>query len=89
MAPKEHSSSPTRDTSADPELSGAEQRTHALGEALLAKDRMGYEIESQTDFEAVIFTPSPRRWLWTRTGHANDRLVMTVDDECRVTTRRR
>jgi len=89
MATTEHSSSPRRDAPADPGLGGAEQRKRALDEALLVKDRMGYEIESQTDFEAVIFTPSPRRWLWTRTGHANDRLVMTVDDECRVTTRRR
>jgi hypothetical protein len=78
----------SRGDSAGPALVGVEQKQHAFGEALLAKAELGYEVESQTDFEAVVFTPSPRRWLRTRAGRDNDRLIVTIDDECQVTTRR-
>jgi hypothetical protein len=87
MATTPHSSLPTRGVSF--ESVGGEERKRALAEALVAKGELGYEIESQTDFEAVIFTPSPRRWLGTRAGQVNDRLIVTMNDDCRVTTRRR
>lgn len=88
VAPTPQSTSPVREVP-EPRSVDLEQRQHAFGEALIAKAELGYEIESQTDFEAIVFTPSPRRWLWTRAGRANDRLIVTINDECHVTTRRR
>jgi hypothetical protein len=89
MATTPHLSSPTRGVSLEPAPVGNEERKRALADALVAKGELGYEIESQTDFEAVIFTPSPRRWLRTRAGRVNDRLIVTMNDDCRMTTRRR
>lgn len=89
MATTSHSSSPVLDAPAEDEPVSLEQRKLAFADALLVKGRLGYEVESQSDFEAVIFTPSPRRWMGTRAGKENDRLIMTMNDTCQMTMRRR
>ena len=88
MARTPPSPSTGRDILASPEPVG-DERQRALALALVAKTELGYEVESKADFEAVIFSPSPRRWLRTRPGRENDRLVVSVNDDCQVTTRRR
>jgi hypothetical protein len=89
MATTSLSPSPVRAGSVEDEPVSLEERKVAFADALLVKDRLGYEVESRTDFEAVIFTPSPRRWLGTRAGTENQRLVMTMNDQCHMTMRRR
>ena len=61
-------SHPPSEASAEPELGSDEQRSHVLADTLATKLRLGYEIESETEFGAVIFSPSPRRWLGIRAG---------------------
>jgi hypothetical protein len=89
MATASHSPSPVRAGSVEDEPVSFEQRKLAFADALVVKSRLGYEVESQSDFEAVIFSPSPRRWLGTRAGKKNQRLVMTMDGACQTTMRRR
>jgi hypothetical protein len=57
-----------------------EQRKHLLAYVLATKHRMGYEIESESEFGAVIFTPSPRRWLRTRKGRENERITVSIGE---------
>jgi hypothetical protein len=58
-----------------------EQRKQLLAYVLATKHQMGYEIESETEFGAVIFTPSPRRWLRTRTGQDNERITIRIRED--------
>jgi hypothetical protein len=48
------------------------------------KLRLGYEVLSETEFGAVVCTPSPRRWFWTRTGRENQHLNITIDETGRT-----
>jgi hypothetical protein len=64
-----------------PELGSDEQRTDVLADILAMKHRLGYEIESQTEFGAVIFTPSPRRWLGIRKGTDNQRFTIQIKED--------
>jgi hypothetical protein len=89
MATASHSPSRAPAVPVEDEAVSSEQRKLAFADALGLKSRLGYEIESQSDFEAVIFSPSPRRWLGTRAGKENQRLIMTMDDACDMTMRRR
>lgn len=89
MATTSHSTSSVLDAPAEDEPVSIEQRKSTFADALVVKERLGYEVESQSDFEAVIFTPSPRRWLGTRAGKENTRLVMELDEACQMTMRRR
>ena len=52
-------SHPPSEASAEPELGSDEQRSHVLADTLATKLRLGYEIESETEFGAVICTPKP------------------------------
>ena len=45
------------EASVEPELGSDEQRMHLLADVLAMKLRLGYEIESETDFAAVVFSP--------------------------------
>jgi hypothetical protein len=54
---------------------------HVLADTLEMKLRLGYEIESETEFGAVIFSPSPRRWLGIRKGQDNQRFTIEINDD--------
>jgi hypothetical protein len=56
------------------------ERKRTLEKVLAKQLRLGYEIESQAEFGAVVFTPSPRRWLWTRKGRENQRITVAIDE---------
>lgn len=74
-------SQPSAEASLEPELGSPEQRTGLLAELLAMKLRLGYEIESETDFAAVIFSPSPRRWLRMRKGQDNQRFAIRIGED--------
>ena len=74
-------SHPDPEASAEPELGSDEQRMHVLADTLEMKLRLGYEIESETEFGAVIFSPSPRRWLGIRKGLDNQRFTIEINDD--------
>lgn len=67
--------------SAEPELGSDEQRIHVLADLLATKLRLGYEIESETEFGAVFFSPSPRRWLGIRKGPDNQRFTIQINED--------
>ena len=69
------------EASAESELGSDEQRIHVLANILAMKHRLGYEIESETEFGAVIFSPSPRRWLGIRKGVDNQRFTIQINEE--------
>jgi hypothetical protein len=69
------------EVSVELELGSDEQRMHVLADILAMKLRLGYEIESETEFGAVIFSPSPRRWLGIRKGLDNQRLTIQIDED--------
>ncbi len=58
----------------------SEQRRELLSDVLAMKLRLGYEVVSETEFGAVVCTPSPRRWLRTRTGRENQQLSIAIDE---------
>jgi hypothetical protein len=69
------------EASAEPELGSDEQRIDLLADVLAMKLRLGYEIESETEFAAVIFSPSPRRWLGMRKGQDNQRFAIQIGED--------
>jgi hypothetical protein len=69
------------EASVELELGSDEQRMHVLADVLAMKLRLGYEIESETEFGAVIFSPSPRRWLGIRKGQDNQRFTIQIDED--------
>ena len=69
------------EASAEPELGSDEQRLHVLADILTLKLRLGYEIESEAEFGAVIFSPSPRRWLGIRKGIDNQRFTIQINED--------
>jgi hypothetical protein len=75
-------------SSADPPGDTIDQRRQALVEAIAMKRRLGYEVESETEFGAVVFTPSPRRWLGMRDGRENQRLTIAINARSETTTSR-
>ena len=65
---------------APPSEGDSPKRRKALLASILAtKLRLGYELESETEFGAVVCTPSPRRWLWMRKGRKNQLVNIAVD----------
>jgi len=73
-------SSPPPEASGPPVTDSSARRRHVLADVLAKKLRLGYELVSETEFGAVVCTPSPRRWLRTRTGRKNPHLNITVDE---------
>jgi hypothetical protein len=69
------------EASVEPELGSDEQRIDLLADVLAMKLRLGYEIESETEFAAVIFSPSPRRWLGMRKGQDNQRFAIQIGED--------
>ena len=63
-----------------PEAVSPLERKNILEKVLAKRLRLGYEVESQTEFGGVVFTPSPRRWLGTRSGRENERLTIEIDE---------
>lgn len=72
---------PSAEASVEPERGSDEQRRRLLAYVLATKHHMGYEIQSETEFGAVIFTPSPRRWLRMRKGQANERMTIKIKED--------
>ena len=72
--------SPVSVTALAPEAVSPLERKSILEKVLAKQLRLGYEIESQTESGAVVFTPSPRRWLGTRNGRKNERLTIEIDE---------
>jgi hypothetical protein len=70
--------------SSTPVACSAAQRRRLLSDVLATKLRLGYEVLSETEFSAVVRTPSPRRWLWTRSGRANPHLNIAIDEAGRT-----
>ena len=58
-----------------------EQPIHVLADTLATKLRLGYEVESETEFGAVIFSTSPRRWLGIRRGQDDQRYTIQIDQD--------
>ena len=70
---------PSTDASPQPEGDSSERRRSTLARIVAAKLQLGYELVSKTEFGAVVCTPSPRRWLWTRKGRENRPLNIAID----------
>jgi hypothetical protein len=69
------------EASAELELGSDEQRQHVLADILETKLRLGYEIEYETAFGAVFFSPSPRRWIGMRKGLDNQRFTIQINED--------
>ena len=67
------------DTAPPSECDPPKRRKAMLASILAAKLRLGYELVSETEFGAVVCTPSPRRWLWMRKGRKNQHLNIAID----------
>ncbi len=63
------------------------QRKELLTSTLEKKVEQGYQIESQTDTAATVFTKGHRRWFGLIAGGADTRQTLSIDDEGRITTR--
>jgi hypothetical protein len=63
-------------------------RSEALTAFLDGRTRAGYRVETQTPTQAIIVRRSRLRSLFGRmhTGAAEDRLVVSVDDEGQIST---
>ena len=56
-------------------------RKQKLGQMLEAKLEQGYQIESQTDTEAVLFTRGHRSWFGRSGRGTGARLTISVDED--------
>jgi len=64
-------------------------RKQKLAEMLTTKVEQGYEIESQTDTEAVLVTQSRRAWFGLFAGSRDSaRQKISVDEHGTATTRK-
>lgn len=73
-------SPPSTDATPEALICSGDRRRQILSDVVAMKLRLGYEVESQTEFDAVVFTPSPRRWLWLLPGPENPRLTIAIDE---------
>jgi len=69
------------EASVEPELGSDEQRMHLLADVLAMKLRLGYEIESETDFAAVVFSPSRAGGWGCARGQDNQRFAIQIDQD--------
>jgi hypothetical protein len=69
-----------------PSLSTAERKVR-LAEVLVAKTEQGYEIESQTDTEAVLVTKGRKRWFGMGGNNASTRQITSIDEQGKTRTR--
>jgi hypothetical protein len=63
-----------------PNLSTAERKAR-LAEVLVAKTEQGYEIESQTDTEAVLVTKGRKRWFGMGGNSSSSRQITSIDEQ--------
>jgi len=80
---------PTDEPSVSPIPEAADTRKQKFAEMLKAKVAQGYEVESQSDTEAVLVTRGRRTWFGLFAGHgAGGRQLISVDDEGAAKTRK-
>jgi hypothetical protein len=65
-----------------------DQRKELLNATLEQKVGQGYQIESQTDTDAVLVTKGRRRWFGMLGGTAETRQSTSIDEQGRTKTRR-
>jgi anti-sigma factor RsiW len=63
-------------------------RKQRLAEILSVKLEQGYQVESQGDTEAVLFTPGRRQWFGLSGGGVGARMIISVDEQGTATTRK-
>jgi hypothetical protein len=66
-------------------IDGTERRKQALEELIAAKVEQGYEVETQSDTEAVLVTRGRRRRF--RSSLAGKRQRVSIDETGRARTR--
>jgi hypothetical protein len=59
------------------------QRKHALDRFLEERMVQGFTIETRTDTHAIV--ARRRKRFWSRLQRRDDRYVVEVDEDCRVT----
>ena len=69
-----------------PNLSTAERKVR-LAAVLVAKTEQGYEIESQTDTEAVLVTKGRKRCFGMGGNNSSTRQVTSIDEQGNARTR--
>ena len=68
-------------------LVSLDQRKERLAQALDKKVEQGYQIESQTDTDAILVTRGRRRWFGILASDAGTRQSTSIDEQGRTTTR--
>jgi hypothetical protein len=64
-------------------------RKEKLAQMLEARLGQGYQIESQRDTEAILFTRGRRRWFGLFAGHGEGaHQIISVDEQGSATTRK-
>ena len=86
VAPIERPAEPATDADAAPTLTTADRKAR-LAEVLVAKTDQGYEIESQTDTEAVLVTKGRKRWFGMGANGASTRQITSIDEQGNTRTR--
>jgi hypothetical protein len=69
-----------------PDLS-LEQRKELFAETLRRKLEQGYEVESQTETEAILVTKGRRRWPGILGSKPDTRQSTSIDEKGQTTTR--
>jgi hypothetical protein len=59
-----------------------------FAQMLSVKLEQGYQVESQSDTEAVLFTPGRRQWFGLFKGGVGARMVIFLDEQGKATTRK-
>lgn len=78
---------PPAGAGAQPSNLSTEERKARLAEVLVAKIEQGYEIESQTDTEAILVTKGRSRWFGMGGNNASSRQITSIDEEGNTRTR--
>jgi hypothetical protein len=74
-------------TPAEPSILSTDERKALLEAVLVSKIAQGYEIESQTDTEAVLVTKGRSRWFGMRGNSASTRQITSIDEQGNTRTR--
>ena len=73
---------------AAPTVATLDARKQKLGQMLEAKLEQGYQIESQSDTEAVLFTRGHRSWFGLFGSGEGARMMISVDEQGAAKTRK-
>jgi hypothetical protein len=63
-------------------------RKQTFAQMLNVKLEQGYQVESQSDTEAVLFTPGRRQWFALFGVGVSARLAISLDEQGKATTRK-